>query len=66
MKVVKNLKKNKLVERKKLLQFHSVLNQLNFNVVQLVQEVDNVEEEIVIDQIVMNQDVNIPKKNFLY
>jgi len=54
MKALKNLKKNKLVARKKLLQFHFVLNQLNFNVVQLIQDLDNVAEVIVIEQIVMN------------
>jgi len=52
------------VERKKLLQFHFILNQLKCHVVQVVQEVDNVVEEIVVDQIVMNnQDVNISKSS---
>lgn len=56
MKVEKKMKKNKQLERKKLLQFHFILNQLKFHVVdQLVQEVDNVVVlvVIVIDQIEM-------------
>jgi hypothetical protein len=56
MKALKNLKKNRLVARKKLLQFHFVLNQLNFNVVQLIQDLDNVAEiTIVIDLINKDQ-----------
>jgi hypothetical protein len=62
MKVEKKLKKNKLAERKKLLLFHYILNQLKCHVVQLVQEVDHVVVVavlIVIDHIEMiKQDVN--------
>jgi len=50
------MKKNEQVEKKELLQFHFILNQLKFHVVvQLVQEVDNVVVQVVsvIDQIVM-------------
>jgi hypothetical protein len=66
MKVEKKLKKNKSVERKNLLQFHFVLNQLKFHVVQLVQEADHDVEEVVFDQIVMNsRDVNFSNKYFL-
>jgi len=56
MKVEKKMKKNEQVEKKELLQFHFILNQLKFHVVvQLVQEVDNVVVQVVfvIDQIVM-------------
>jgi hypothetical protein len=58
------MKKNKSVERKKLLLFHFILNQLKFHVVvQWVQEVDHVVVLVVsvIDQVGM---INNDVKNF--